>query len=437
MITGALLLSFCVFALGTYLVWPSRWNLNAHWNAAFALVAYFVPLFLTDILEQFDPDVIWIFALVMTLGAMFYLWGLLVGAGLPRFSAWQLPLSFARMNEIKFLHFASRRTMLLAVLSLLGVYCSFAAMGFVPMFAASPMEAKYFHGEYREPYHRVAVLYRISFDGVITLSPLLLALWYETRSKSYLGVVGAGIIAGLLALQRGYTGTALIFGCGLLAAQKGGWAFRLYFVSMIVLVMAGTAANDALALLFGNEDFSGRVLGPSESTVWNFLSAPDLPEGLHFFSNFLAHPAYTYGRTFVGGLVPFQYKWNPGLWALSVLLATPEVQDASGGGLRLPLPIWGYSAFGWPGAAAVSLLGGLLIGYIAASARRYIGMASIVRSAVAFLLFQSLLSIAENFPAVTLHSFGPLFVMLPLVYNVSFLVRAGHPRSQHTEAFAW
>ncbi|MGH7780954.1 MAG: hypothetical protein ACREQR_14140, partial [Candidatus Binataceae bacterium] len=157
-----LAISLCVFPLGTYVVWPSRWNIPAHLQLGFCLVAYVIPLFLTDIIQQFPKGLVEFFVEVMLLGAICYLSGMVVGTQLPRLKATKLRFSFEPSDRRFFRPFVSRRAVALLGTAVVGLYLSYLIMGYIPMFAANPWEAKYARGDYREAYHRASILFQLS-----------------------------------------------------------------------------------------------------------------------------------------------------------------------------------------------------------------------------------------------------------------------------------
>ncbi len=76
------ILALCVQIIGTYTVWPSRWNLAAHLGIGFCITAYLFPGFATNLWDDYDSNVIEQYALINVAGASAMLLQLLfTGAG--------------------------------------------------------------------------------------------------------------------------------------------------------------------------------------------------------------------------------------------------------------------------------------------------------------------------------------------------------------------
>lgn len=173
------------FAVGGYLVWPSRLNVPAHIQLGFAISAYVVPILFLEILTEFPPAIVDFYTQIM-LRVIAYIVGLLIGSRLPSILKLRLPMAFTTLRESTLSRVICRRTALLLSLAILGIALSFVLMGFVPILAADPLAAKYFRGEYQEPYRRAAILHRSSFYAIATLLPIALIVWYQTRRRAFL-----------------------------------------------------------------------------------------------------------------------------------------------------------------------------------------------------------------------------------------------------------
>ena len=113
-----------------------------------------------------------------------------------------------------------------------------------------------------------------------------------------------------------------------------------------------------------------------------------MSDQLTFMLAYGPHGPLTFGRTFVGGLVPYHFAWNPAIWSMHIMLPNVDVTYVLGG-VRLPAPVWGLTAFGWPGVVAVPLISGLLLGAFASVAREEIGRGSLLRSALLLAIYAS------------------------------------------------
>jgi hypothetical protein len=204
-----LLASYAVFSLGTWIVWRSRWNLIAPVQSGFFLVAYLIPLLLTDGLYLFQPSnpsvqpqLINLYTSLMLVGACMYILGLLAGANLPRFAIADKPFfSLPRFLTCK--EYVRQRTISIAAAAAFGLYISFLIMGYVPLFAAEPLQAKYFHDQYRPGYLRAVWLYLPCFSAFTVYAPILMLVMWQRPRIRYAFVFIVGLAALVLTLHRG------------------------------------------------------------------------------------------------------------------------------------------------------------------------------------------------------------------------------------------
>lgn len=418
MTTVVILLSFCILSCGTYVVWPSRWNVPAHLQVGFALVAYVIPSLLTDTLVSFPRDLVEMLALIMAMGAVSYLAGLVGGAQLPRLRITNLRFAFTRMSDADYSRFVARRVTPLVALAVVGMAGSFAIMGFVPLFARNPLMAKFLRGAYQQSYRTVAIPFRTSYFTIVTLWPILFILWYRTRRLSHLLLLAISWAAIAVTLTRGPMGAGFLLAVGLIAASKGRGTTIGYVLFVLGLYVLGSLAlgllldNQGLASLYAN-GFGNRITS----------GAPDLPDALNFLAAFLSHPSFTYGRTFIGGLVPYHYRWNPAVWSLQVLTGMDSIENIVSGGLRLPAPLMGYTAFGYPGVITVSFFSGLFMGYGTRFAQRYVRGGSLVRAAVAVSLYNTVVSQMSVFYWLQLYNVPAIALTLLMAYRVKLWMR--------------
>src|SRR5262245_47692277 len=99
-VAAILFVSFGIFSLGPYLVWPSRWNILGHFQFAFCVVVYFIPLLWTEPTVGIGHDTISLFTSLMAFGALFYLIGLPLGLFSPRYSVTRHRL--LQMQEVSY-----------------------------------------------------------------------------------------------------------------------------------------------------------------------------------------------------------------------------------------------------------------------------------------------------------------------------------------------
>jgi len=416
-VTLVIALALTVFSIGTYLVWPSRWNIPAHIQLSFVLTAYAVPVLMTDSLSHYPRALLEFYALLCGVSAVCFLIGLVCGSALPRMKVFGRDFAFASLSEAELLDFVSRRAIWLGLFSIAGMIASFYYMGFVPAFAANTTAAKYLRGIYQERYRDVAVLYRGSEQIILVTLPIVLVLWYVTRRKLFALIGLLQIAVQSLTLARGMCGIPLLTGLGLIAVSRGYKTFTAY-LAVLVFGVGLASATSYYAL---------RVIEPrlaifQEGTVWDEIAsgAPDIRDALNFLTAFEQRPAFTYGRTFFGGLVPFHYRWNPSVWSVRVVDSDEEedINTVISGGLRLPPPVHGYTAFGWPGAIIVCFLSGLATGYGAVFARTYVRAGSLVGSVIALSIYNTAIDQFARFYHVEIYTTFAIFVTLIFVYRV-------------------
>lgn len=418
MTTVVILLSFCILSCGTYVVWPSRWNVPAHLQVGFALVAYVIPSLLTDTLVSFPRDLVEMLALIMAMGAVSYLAGLVGGAQLPRLRITNLRFAFTRMSDADYSRFVARRVTPLVALAVVGMAGSFAIMGFVPLFARNPLMAKFLRGAYQQSYRTVAIPFRTSYFTIVTLWPILFILWYRTRRLSHLLLLAISWAAIAVTLTRGPMGAGFLLAVGLIAASKGRGTTIGYVLFVLGSYVLGSLA---LGLLLDNQGLTSLYANGFVNRITS--GAPDLPDALNFLAAFLSHPSFTYGRTFIGGLVPYHYRWNPMVWSLQVLTGMDSIENIVSGGLRLPVPLMGYTAFGYPGVITVSFFSGLFMGYGTRFAQRYVRGGSLVRAAVAVSLYNTVVSQMSVFYWLQLYNVPAIALTLFMAYPVKLWMR--------------
>lgn len=402
-----LFISLTILTIGPIIIWPSRYNVPMLLNIGFVFVAYFVPLIILNDNEIYSGEAFDLFYKITSIGAFCYLGGLIAGFFFPLI---KMPLSFViRSNEFYEERFI-KLTKTFLIVGIAGMLLSYLLMGFVPAFASDPLNAKFFRGVYEAPYMRVAVLYRIANLILINAIGFGFVLLFIKRSwyNFFLVLLGAAVL--LSTLNRGTTVFALLTAVGLVCANKG----RIYswlFVSLNFLaVILGSVSYYLIGLIFGIDQFTGLY---SEDSIWTLIAsgAPDISDQLQFLKMYLVNPELTYGKTFFGGLVPGHYIWNPAVWALKIISPGSDLNDVTSGGLRLTAPIWGYTAFSWPGVIIVSVLSGLIMGYFTKYLKHWMKSGSLSKNIVA-ITFYSLVGVSlSGFYVFSYMFFPPLIVL--------------------------
>ena len=120
-----------------------------------------------------------------------------------------------------------------------------------------------------------------------------------------------------------------------------------------------------------------------------------------------------------GGLIPGHYKWNPSVYTLSIVTPGLDVNDIGSGGLRLPLPVWGYVSFQWAGVILFSLLtgifSGIFLGIIKSWIRKY---ESLIIRATAIIAFTAVTGPIIGFTLLNMFFLPPAVIMLLYLYRV-------------------
>lgn len=401
---------------GLYAVWANRWNIPTHFQFGFSITAFVIPALFTDSVRQASPDAVDLYVLINVIGGLFFLVGLLCS----RFARRPLQIfdrQIARYLATTPTQALERRVFWLAAFAVLGFLYSYSRMGFVPMFADNPFAAKQFKGEYQEAYHRAAWVFRFSFAVAVAVVPVALAVWWRSRRPIYLALSVSLVLLLISTLARASALNGVILFLGAVCAYHRRFN-GLFFLGVVGLFGVGSAAYYIMGILFDIPLITARYDGLSIAEVLA-TGAPDIADHLMLLESFLNRPEYTLGRTFLGGLVPFNFKWNPSVWTLMV--ANPSADDISdvvSGGLRLPVSLWGYVSFGWIGCAALPLLSGLILGMAGRAVRHHIETLGIVHAVVLLVVFNTLMTQAANFYFVSIHNLPSIAVALYLCFGL-------------------
>jgi hypothetical protein len=409
--------SLLVFTVGSYIIWPSRWNIPAHIGLGFCIVTYAIPVLILKVYAKYPDYLLRFYVQILALGAACYLAGLLLGGRAPweKLLRWKLNLDVMPQNV--FDRLVCRRTVLLMTLGLAGMAVAFYMMGFLPIFAADPFAAKFFRGAYQWRSPILAGLYRLSYKVIETLIPVGFAAWYANRRTSFLVLSGLGVLCMALVLTRGPVVVGFLAFWGLVAAKKKSW-FRAYFIFVVLIFPLGSASYYILGNLFGIHQMFSIY---KTDTLWGVIAegAPDITDHIDFLIAFYAYGDFTHGRTFWGGLLPGNYRWNPAVWSVSLQgggMNRANIAEIASGGLRLPVAIWGYTAFEWYGVVFVSFLSGLMNGIATSFTKRRVDGRDVLRSIVVLTLYNTLWNQLTNFYLLSSYSIPSILVALLLVW---------------------
>jgi len=408
--------SFCM-SLGSYFVWPAKRNILAHLQLGLFLVAFVVPVFLTNTLSFFSPELKLQYSLITFLGGLAFLVGIIIGFKIkPRFGNISLITFFK--NENNNVNFLTNRLAYISIGAVIILFISFALIGFVPAFSDDPFQAKFFRGAYKEAYQPYAIPYRISYTILTSSIAFTFATYIHTKKRLFIVLSVIIAFALLLTLNRGAIVAGLLLtGCCYACLNKR-W-FWPFFVFIVFVFPLGSASYYLLGLITGNSTFLQLY---NTSSVWSIIAngAPDVPDQLNFLNSFNNVGQLTYGKTFLGGLVPSNYIWNPSVYTLYIINnGQADINSINSGGLRLSVAMWGYTAFGWFGVAILPLLSGLLWGM----STRYIKTLSykhgtkVLSLVVIVVIYNSIYKSIAEFYIFSMYSVISLFFILYIVFG--------------------
>jgi hypothetical protein len=419
-----LVLSLSIQVIGAYTLWFSRTNVVTHVSTGFIIIGYIIPGLFTKYYSDFSDDVLDIYVWTSFLGAIAYLAGLQASRFYSVKKRW-IADKIAVFKNGSFERNASKQLKILLIVAIGMLVLGYAIMGFVPMFAADPLSAKQFKGVYRDSYLRAAWIFRCGFMIAIFVMPIAAVYSFVSKKRWFLI---ASVILGLLivvSLAKGAAAIWLVLAGGVLAAKRMRW-FIIYFAFVITANLAGSVFNYALSVLGGLQTAAASD-GTQTFADLVAAGAPDIVDQLNLLTAFVSNGSpWTYGRTFIGGLVPFSYEWNPGVWTLGQLNDGADITEIVSGGLRLPTSLWGYVSFGWAGAVLVPALYGFIIGCFIRIARTMVNATNdtFILAVVTVVLNYALVPVA-SFYAWSLYLFPAVFISIFLVQRKRFVLMPG------------
>lgn len=408
-------LALCAQMIGTYLIWPSRWNIPAHISLGFCVTAYLVPGLMTGVWDLFDERTNLLYAQINILGAIALLVGLVAGNRLLLFRGLHRRFRGLYADEPRQRASMDRAQMIGAV-AVIGMVAAYFIMGFVPMFADDPFSAKQFKNEYFEPYYRAAYLFRASFALLLVAIPLLFTVWWIVRRPKPLLLALSAVVLIAISLARQSSAMGVITFLGFVAAQSRRGS-RWYFLLIAVIFPLGSAGYLLLGLLTGVESLTSIYSMDSLADIVA-SGAPDIFDQLSFLSGFQDLNNYTYGRTVFGGLIPGNYRWNPSVWSITYDNIGADISELVTGGLRFSTALWGYCNFGWLGVVVIPFFSGLINGSLVSSLRRLPMHRSIFASALVLTLYMTLGKQLTDFYVLSIHSLPAIACALYVAFGL-------------------
>ena len=342
---GVLLLVHC-------LAWPRRDNVIAYVQAGAWLTSAIVPVFLTDVLDSYDQGVVERFADLLTLGAIGYATGVLAGTLVGRRLRVSWPLTFDRPLAPSTFRFIRGRARLLGLLAALALLAAFVLMGFAPMLAADRVSAKYGVGPYAAGFARGGPIYLFGLALGAAIAPVLLIAWWRRRTAVDFLLVLSLLSLLLLSLSRysALSGFLLVVPAILLA-----WGRRPAVIAVVVV------SGYVLGATFNSVFFDSGPEADDSVAEQLMRSSPDLPDALLFLDAYETRGGRpTNGQTIIAALGFGRAEYDTRSYTLGMITGADDVSGFPSGGLRLPAPIWGLTAFGEAGAFSFSLVSGAL-----------------------------------------------------------------------------
>lgn len=400
MILTALMLQ----ATAGYIAWPSRWNVIAHTSLAFGIVAYLVPIVFTRVLERYENSELHNLSLTLFVGSL----ALVLGSFIGRFLAPRTPRIFvsagrARLNDDEQSIRVIRRVVFAMGVFVILTFTSFIIMGFAPALADNPSAAKFFRGEYYSAYQSVRVPYRLAWAILPVVLPLALtvALTRKIRHRRLAVFFAiATIIATFLSMSRSSLGSALLIVVMVFLVLRGHTvlAWMLGLLSY-VLAALGYVFLEFFGISFFGSNYTGRSDGLFAAIS---ASTPDVLDFVGLYTRWVTRGEnLTGGRTILGGLVPGNYPWNPGVWTVTFGDSSVDVSEISTGGLRVPISLWGLFNFGSIGVILIPLLSGILTAFVMQWAARQFPVQDMWPGVLLIVLVSTFNSVLGGFATIS------------------------------------
>lgn len=342
-----IILSLTILYLAPLVIWANRYNIPAIVSIGFCITAYAIPALAVGSQYSAGEIVFSHYFHILWIGAVFYLLGTFIGFKTTK-ARW---LTHKINNPAKEARRINRATYF-AIFSAIGMVITYGMVGFIPIFSSNQFAAKFLRGAYQLNTFENSLWRLFTTIATITL-PLMIAMWLDTKKVFYMVISLALTCIFVLNLTRGPMAYSLLIVFGLFMARKNlSWLY-------VIIVVFAYGLGSAFYLVFGiNSSFY------DSSTIFTVIAsgAPDIKDQIDFLNRYLQNPELTYGKTFIGGLVPGRHEWNPSVWSMTVG-SSVDVTEVLSGGLRLPNPLMAYTAFGMWGVPTLLLMSGLISGF--------------------------------------------------------------------------
>lgn len=350
-----IILALGILTCGQILFWRRRDNLFGYFQVGLYVATVLVPIVGTTVLDTADQTLVNRYAAILTVGAAAYLFGLCCGAPIG-FHSRRPRVSFAEaFTDIP--QKLVRRARFFAILALVGLIGAFALLGYTPLLAENRLAAKYGVGAYRAGFQRGSQLFNVALTLASAIAAVTLALAVVRRKRLDIALTAALLIGMALTLSRG---RALAGPLAFLIAWGIQRRWRpAHLVVIACLSFTGGALVNELAFVetpVASASFASRVA----------RTVPDIADQLAFLQGYTLLGEEQVGlKTIRAGLSlsPTKGHWDPSDYALRMRTGLTDVSELPSGGLRLPAPIWGFSAYGYAGVAVWSFVSGFFMGW--------------------------------------------------------------------------
>jgi hypothetical protein len=387
-----IILAWLVFSCGHVIFWRRRDNIIGYLQAGFFFATVLVPVLGTTVVDVQDPVIVARYANLMLAGAGAYFVGLCFGAPLGNFIRLDsLTFSARLFDPPKRLVTTARRVALGGLLALAG---SFALLGYIPLFAADRLSAKYGVGPYSVGFARGSVFYNVAMLIASTILPVVLAIVIRNRRGFEVLLVGLLFIGLTLTLNRQQTFIGpLVFLVALAIDRRWRpWAV----LAMVSLAYVGSTLFNQFAAITPSD----QTATFAESVA---ASAPDITDHIGFLRGFeLSGNQHVGFKPLLAAVSVTKGEFNPATYALRIRTGLLDTTGLASGGLRLPAPVWGYASFGLAGAIAWSLISGFFMGSGTTALRRALTPVqgfpgSTLNLVLAWIFFQGTFGVVVNF----------------------------------------
>ena len=353
MLSIQICLAWLVLGCGQIVFWWRRDNILGYLQFGFFFATILVPALFTSIVSDLDPTFVNQYADLLVVGAIAYMIGLCYGASLgQRMRLPRLVVGWPLDRLPRVLVLRTRQTAAGAVVILAG---SFVLLGYVPFLAADRVSAKYGVGVYATGFARGSLVLHVGLIVASTILPVVLALVVVNRRRIDVALAGALLLALTLTLSRQKAFIGPLVFLAALAIQRRWRPWRIGACVCFAFV-GGTLVNELVALS-----------SPAPGTTFAqrmAASVPDIVDHVGFLRGYESRGSEQIGLTpIIASLSLNKGDNNPSTYALKVRTGLDDITGLAAGGIRLPAPLWGYVAFGYPGAIAWSLLSGVAMGW--------------------------------------------------------------------------